>query len=167
MRHGVKGNQFARPTNQAKALYRSLVSEVIDHGRVQTTLAKAKAVVGMVDKVINIAKTDTVNNRRGLIKMLGTDKMGEKLFSEVAPRFGDRTSGYSRIIRTGQRFSDTAEMAILELVNVTDIESLPKQVSETVVEKENKKEEIKGKKEIASEKKEKSKAGKVKKTSKK
>lgn len=99
---------------------RNLVAEVIVRGRVETTRAKAKAVVGMIDRVINFAKKNTVSARREAVKVLGTDRIVDKLFSEVAPKFKNRSSGYSRIIRLGKRFSDTTDMVILELVELAE-----------------------------------------------
>lgn len=88
MRHRVFGNQLGRNTKQARALYKSLVAEVLKHSRIETTLAKAKAVRGEIDKAINASRENLT-----------------------------RKSGHSRIIRLGKRFSDTAEMVILELVD--------------------------------------------------
>lgn len=129
MKHKVFGNHLGRPTNQAKALVRNLVMEVVDHGRIETTLPKAKIVVGEIDRVINFAKKKTVAARREVVKILGGEnKIVEKLFSDFSSRFKDRNSGYTRIIRTGKRISDTAEMAILELVDF--VESAPAVVVE-------------------------------------
>ena len=116
MRHAVYGNQLGRNTNQAKALYRSLVSELLDHGRIETTVAKAKAVIPIIDKTINFAKKNTIAARREVVKILGSEKLLGKIFTEVAPKYSNRNSGYSRIIRLGNRFSDAAKLAILELV---------------------------------------------------
>lgn len=116
MRHRVFGNQLGRNTKQARALYRSLVSELLDHGKIETTLAKAKSVNGMVDRVINFAKKNTLSARREFVKVMGNDKLSNKVFSQVAPKLANRQSGYSRIIRLGKRFSDTTEKVILELV---------------------------------------------------
>lgn len=112
MRHKVFGNQLGRPTNQAKALYHNLVTEVLKRGRIKTTRAKAKAIQGEVDKMINWAKKGTLNTRRLMLKNLGTDSF----FDKFAQSYPDRKSGYSRIIRLGPRFSDAAEMVIIELL---------------------------------------------------
>ncbi len=117
MRHKVFGNQLGRNTKQARALYRSLVREILAHGRVETTLAKAKAVQGLVDKVINFSKKNTVSARREVQKILGGDNGLEKLFTQAQSQFATRTSGFSRIIRLGQRFSDATEKVIFELVD--------------------------------------------------
>ncbi len=116
MRHRLKGNQLGRPTNQAKALYKSLITELLEHGRIETTLAKAKAVVGLVDKLINSAKKNTVSARREVAKTLTNKPIIDKLFVEIAPGYPNRSSGYTRVMRLSRRFSDTAEMVLLELV---------------------------------------------------
>lgn len=101
-----------RDTNAAKGLYRSLLVAVLDHGKIQTTLSRAKAVQGDLDRLINWAKEGSVNARRLTVEDLGTDKF----FDKYTKAFTTRTSGYSRIVRLGQRMSDAAELAILELV---------------------------------------------------
>lgn len=121
MRHRVAGNHLGRRTNVARALYRSLISEVLEHGRITTTLAKAKAVQGEIDKLINLAKAGSVNARRLTVKTMTTDRFFDK-FSKSYP---ERKSGYSRIIRLGQRLSDTAEMVRLELLEVKPPETKP------------------------------------------
>ncbi|MBI3887914.1 50S ribosomal protein L17 [Candidatus Microgenomates bacterium] len=121
-------NHLGKRTNVAKALYRGLISEVFDHGRIETTLAKAKAVSGEIDKLINFAKQGTVNARRLTIKTLATDRY----FDKLSKTFQDRKSGYTRIIRLGQRLSDASEMVIFELVE--KIAEPVKEVAKTVEE---------------------------------
>lgn len=116
MRHRVHGNQLGRRTNTAKALYRSLVFALLSHGRIETSVPKAKAVRSLVDKIIALSKSDTPANRRRINSLLGTEQLSKMLFAEMGPRFASRTSGYTRIIKLGRRFSDQAEMAIFELV---------------------------------------------------
>lgn len=116
MRHGYFGNQLSRNKKGAQALYRSLLTELFDHGKIETTIAKAKAIVPTIDKVVNFAKKNTVSARREVTKIFGSEKILNKIFNDVAPRFTNRNSGYSRIIRLGERYSDSAKMAILELV---------------------------------------------------
>lgn len=117
MKHRIKHNQLARNTNQAKALYRGLIQSLIDKGRIETTQAKAKAVIGEIDHVINLVKENSVNSRRLLLKILGNDKMFDKMFAQITGKMDGRKSGYSRIIKLGRRGSDNAEMVILELVD--------------------------------------------------
>ena len=117
MKHAVKHNQLGRNTNQAKALYRGLIQSLIDKGRIETTQAKAKAVIGKIDHVINLVKENSVNSRRLLLKILGNDKMFGKMFAQITGKMDGRKSGYSRIIKLGKRGSDNAEMVLLELVD--------------------------------------------------
>lgn len=121
MRHKVFGNQLHRNTNKAKALYRSLVHEVFMHGRIETTLPKAKAVRATIDRVMTFAKKNSVSARREVVKILGGDDGLDRIFNEVAPKFSNRNSGYTRIIKLGQRFSDTAEKVYLELVEGIEV----------------------------------------------
>ena len=116
MKHRIKHNQLGRNTNQAKALYRGLATSLLSVGQVKTTLAKAKAVLPLVDNIINLAKKNDVNSRRLVIKSLGSDHLIDRIFNQISPAFGSRPSGYTRIIKLGQRLSDGAERAILELV---------------------------------------------------
>jgi len=115
MRHRIAGTKLSRRTNAVKGLYRGLVLELLKRGRIETTAPKAKAVVGMVDKVIGLGKVDSIHNRRQVIKILGGDQILKALFSEIAPRFQNRNSGYTRQIKLGKR-GDQAEMVIFELV---------------------------------------------------
>ncbi len=132
MRHRVFGNQLGRNTKQARALYRGLTREVLEHGRIETTRAKAKAIVGMVDKAIGLLKENSVTSRRLLIKLLGQEVTTTQSFT-------DRSSGYSRIIRLGKRSVDTADMVILELIEDVKKEVVPVKSEEPKVEKPVKK----------------------------
>lgn len=139
MKHRIKHNQLGRNTNQAKALYRGLIQSLIESGRIETTLAKAKAVIGDVDHVVTIAKRNDVNARRQLIKLLGSDFILEKLFLAVKSMNG-RNSGYTRIIRLENRGSDNAKLAILELVDQSSVPAIasPTPAAENKSESENK-----------------------------
>lgn len=116
MRHRVAGNKFGRRTNVVKGLYRSIAFELFEHGRIETTVAKAKAVRGMVDKLVILGKTDSPNNRRMIAKIMGHEHLLDRIYKEVSPALASRNSGFTRIIRTGKRTSDTADMGILEFV---------------------------------------------------
>ena len=117
-------------TNRAKALYRGLVGSVLEHGRITTTRAKAKAVQPAIDRVIGFGKRGDFNARREVAKILGTDRLTDLVFTKVAPTFSDRNSGYTRIISRRQRLSDAAQEVFLELVNYQ-----PKVKDEAVKEK--------------------------------
>jgi large subunit ribosomal protein L17 len=117
MRHQRKRHKLSRTASHRKALLRNLCKEVIDHERIQTTEAKAKAVRPEVEKLITLAKRGDLHARRQALSQLGQDKfVVYKLFEEVAPRYADRPGGYTRILKLGPRRSDATEMVLLELV---------------------------------------------------
>ena len=117
MRHQRNRYQLSRDASHRKALLRNLCKEVIDHERIQTTEAKAKAVRPEVEKLITLAKRGDLHARRQALSALGQDKfVVYKLFEEVAPRYADRPGGYTRILKLGPRRSDATEMVLLELV---------------------------------------------------
>jgi large subunit ribosomal protein L17 len=117
MRHQRKRHKLSRSPAHRKALLRNLCKEVIDHERIETTEAKAKAVKPEVEKLITLAKRGDLHARRQALSALGQDKfVVYKLFDEVAPRYADRPGGYTRILKLGPRRSDATEMVLLELV---------------------------------------------------
>ena len=117
MRHQRKRHKLSRSASHRKALLRNLCKEVIDHERIQTTEAKAKAVKPEVEKLITLAKRGDLHARRQALSALGQDKfVVYKLFEEVAPRYSQRPGGYTRILKLGPRRSDATEMVLLELV---------------------------------------------------
>ena len=117
MRHRKQRGKLSRSPSHRKALLRNLCKEVIDHERIKTTEAKAKAVKPEVEKLITLAKRGDLHARRQALSALGQDKfVVYKLFEEVAPRYADRPGGYTRILKLGPRRSDSTEMVFLELV---------------------------------------------------
>ena len=116
MRHRVSGFKLRRDPGSRKALLRGLVTSVIEQERVITTVAKAKAVKPLVDKMITLAKRDTLHARRQAAAFLETPAAVKKLFDKLGTRFGQRVGGYTRIVRLGWRKGDGAEQAMLELV---------------------------------------------------
>jgi large subunit ribosomal protein L17 len=114
MRHLKGGFKLRRNPEQRKALLRNLTASVIENNRIETTLAKAKAVKPIVEKMITIGKSGTLADKRNALAYLYKRKTVQILFDEVAPRFMDRKGGYTRIIKTDFRKGDGAEMAILE-----------------------------------------------------
>jgi large subunit ribosomal protein L17 len=117
MRHQRKRHKLSRTASHRKALLRNLCKEVIDHERIQTTEAKAKAVKPEVEKLITLAKRGDLHARRQALSALGQDKfVVYKLFEEVGPRYAARPGGYTRIMKLGPRRSDATEMVLLELV---------------------------------------------------
>ena len=116
MRHGVSGYKLKRDAGSRKALLKGLVTSVIEHERVITTVPKAKAVQPLVDKMITLAKRDTLHTRRQAAAFLETPAAVQKLFDKLGTRFGQRNGGYTRVVRLGFRKGDGAEQAMLELV---------------------------------------------------
>jgi large subunit ribosomal protein L17 len=116
MRHKVAGFKLRRDTSARKALLRGLVTSVIERERVITTVTKAKAAKPLVDKMITLAKRDTLHTRRQAASFLETPASVQKLFEKLGSRFGQRAGGYTRIVRLGWRKGDGAEQAMLELV---------------------------------------------------
>jgi large subunit ribosomal protein L17 len=117
MRHQRNRHKLSRDSAHRKALLMNLSKELIDHERIQTTTAKAKAVKPEVERLITLAKRGDLHARRQALSALGQDKfMVYKLFEEIAPRYAERPGGYTRILKLGPRKSDATEMALLELV---------------------------------------------------
>jgi large subunit ribosomal protein L17 len=116
MRHRVAGYKLKRDGSARKALLRGLVTSVIERERVITTVPKAKAVRPLVDRMITLGKEDTLNARREAARVLYTPSSVKKLFDTLATRFGQRSGGYTRIVRLGPRKGDGAEQAMIELV---------------------------------------------------
>jgi large subunit ribosomal protein L17 len=116
MRHRNAGNKLGRNTSHRRALLRNLTTSVIMEDRVETTLAKAKTVRPLVEKMITLGKKGDLHSRRQALSYLMTDKSVERLFETVAPRYGDRQGGYLRIIHTGFRKGDGGEKAFIELL---------------------------------------------------
>ena len=117
MRHGKQRNKVSRDSAHRKALFQNLSKELIEHERIRTTQAKAKAVKPEVEKLITLGKRADLHARRQALSKLGQDKFAvHKLFVEIAPRYQGREGGYTRIVKLGPRRSDAAEMVFLELV---------------------------------------------------
>ena len=116
MKHGVSGYKLKRDAGSRKALLKGLVTSVIEHERIVTTVPKAKAVKPLVEKMITLAKRDTLHARRQAAAFLETPAAVKKLFDKLGTRFGQRNGGYTRVVRLGWRKGDGAEQAMLELV---------------------------------------------------
>ena len=121
MRHHRVGKKLGRDAAHRKALYANLAGSLIEHGRVKTTVTKAKAVKPFVEQMISLGKRGDLHARRQALSELRSRDVVEKLFEEVAPRFADRPGGYSRIVKLGPRLGDAAEMAYLELVDYVPV----------------------------------------------
>jgi large subunit ribosomal protein L17 len=116
MKHKIGFNRLGRNAAHRKALHRNMVTSLFRFERIQTTIAKAKAVRKTVEKLITRARNDTVHNRRIVAKVISNKAIVAKLFKDIAPRFVDRAGGYTRILKLGKRSADAAEMVFLELV---------------------------------------------------
>jgi large subunit ribosomal protein L17 len=116
MRHKRSGYKLKRDAGSRKALLKGLVTSVIEHERIVTTVPKAKAAKPLVEKMITLAKRDTLHARRQAAAMLETPAALKKLFDKLGTRFGQRNGGYTRVVRLGWRKGDGAEQAMLELV---------------------------------------------------
>lgn len=117
MRHLKSGSKLGRNPWHRRATMRNLVTNLLQHGRITTTLTRAKAARPVAEKMITLGKRDTLQSRRQAAAYIMTAGVTQKLFSEIAPRFSDRPGGYTRIIPAGNRVGDGAKVAILELVN--------------------------------------------------
>lgn len=116
MRHRIGGFKLKRDPSARRALLRGLVTNVIEYERIITTVPKAKAARPLVDKMITLAKRDSLHARRQAAAFLNTPAAVKKLFDQLGTRFGQRAGGYTRIVRVGTRKGDGAEQAMLELV---------------------------------------------------
>ena len=108
--------KLGRPTDHRKAMLRAMVTFLIEKGRIETTVTRAKEVRSMTEKMITTAKQNNLHSKRQIFSFITKEDVAKKLFDEVAPKYLDRNGGYSRIIRIGPRRGDGAEMAIIELV---------------------------------------------------
>lgn len=116
MRHQVKRYQLRRNTAHRRALLRNLVTSLLEKERIRTTLAKAKAARPMAEKMITLAKENTLAARRRALAYIIKESVVQKLFDELGPRYKERPGGYTRIVKLGTRAGDGAQMAMLELL---------------------------------------------------
>ena len=121
MRHRKNGRQLGRQTKHRWALFRSLVTSLLDHERIETTEAKAKEIRGFTERMITLGKEGTLPARRRALGFLRSKAVVSKLFSDVAGRFKDRPGGYTRIIKTRRRIGDGGEMVAIELVSRPEV----------------------------------------------
>jgi large subunit ribosomal protein L17 len=116
MRHRVSGSKLGKQPAHRRAVLRNLVTNLVLHERIHTTIRRAKAARPIAEKMISLGKRDNLHARRQAAAFLQTPGATQKLFSELAPRFSDRAGGYTRIVRAGWRIGDGAELAILEFI---------------------------------------------------
>jgi large subunit ribosomal protein L17 len=117
MRHRRAGKKLGRDSAHRKALYSNLAGALIEHGRIKTTVAKAKAVKPFAEQMITLGKRGDLHARRLALAELRSQDVVHQLFADVAPRFADRPGGYTRIVKLGPRYGDAAEMVYLEFVD--------------------------------------------------
>jgi large subunit ribosomal protein L17 len=123
MRHKVSGKRLSRSTGNRKALRRTMVNQLFTHERIKTTRAKAQAIRGQAERLITLAKkgnaagdAQMVHARRLAAARMDDPEMVQKLFDDIAPRYEDRPGGYTRILKLGPRYGDSAEMVLIELI---------------------------------------------------
>ncbi|MBO4934848.1 MAG: 50S ribosomal protein L17 [Clostridia bacterium] len=108
--------KLGRPTDHRIAMMRGMVTALLEHGRIETTLYRAKELRSVADKMVTLGKKNTLHSRRQALAFITKEDVVSKLFNEIAPRYESRNGGYTRVIKTGPRRGDAAEMAIIELV---------------------------------------------------
>ncbi|WP_417359060.1 50S ribosomal protein L17 [Galbibacter sp.] len=121
MRHGKKFNHLGRKTAHRRAMLANMACSLIEHKRINTTLAKAKALKQFIEPLVTKSKEDTTHNRRIVFTKIRDKFAVTELFREVAPKVGDRPGGYTRIIKLGNRLGDNADMAMIELVDFNEV----------------------------------------------
>ena len=121
MRHGKKFNHLGRKTAHRKAMMANMACSLIEHKRITTTVAKAKALRGYVEPLVNRSKEDSTHSRRVCFRYLRDKHAVSELFTEVGPKVATREGGYTRIIRVGNRLGDNAEMCMIELVDFNEL----------------------------------------------
>ncbi len=114
-KHGYSGRHFGRKTGVRLAMYRNLVTSLLKHDKMVTTEAKAKEIKPMAEKMITLAKKGDLSSRRAALAFINEESTVQKLFSEVGPKYAQRTGGYTRTTRLGPRIGDGAEMVKIEL----------------------------------------------------
>lgn len=122
MRHKMQGRKFGRESDHRKLMLKNLVLSLVEHGRINTTQAKAKEIRSLAERVITYGKKGTVHHRRMAFKILNNKDMVKKVFDELAPKYADREGGYTRVLKNGFRKGDCAPMAIIEFVEGKAVE---------------------------------------------
>jgi len=131
MRHGKKVNHLGRQTAHRKAMLANMACSLIEHKRINTTVAKAKALKQFVEPLITKSKEDTTHNRRLVFSKLRQKESVTELFRDVAVKIADRPGGYTRIIKLGNRLGDNADMAMIEFVDYNEIYNADKAAKKT------------------------------------
>lgn len=108
--------KLGRPSDQRRAMLRAMTTYLLENGKIETTFYRAKEVQPVVEKMITLAKTNTLASRRKALSYVTKEDVVHKLFTEIGPKYADRNGGYTRVVRIGSRRGDAAEMAVIELV---------------------------------------------------
>ena len=138
MSHRRKGRKLNRTSSHRKAMFRNMVTDFLDKERIITTVAKAKELRPFAEKMITLGKRDNLHSRRRALSIIRRKSVVHKLFDSLAPRYADRNGGFTRIIRLGFRKGDTAEIAIIELVDREGEQDTPKKSKKAPSKKEPK-----------------------------
>jgi len=117
MRHKKLGRRFSRDSAHRQAMFSNMAASLIKHEQIVTTLAKAKDLRRVMDKYITLAKRGDLNSRRIAASRMGDEAMVKKLFDTLAPRYKDRSGGYTRVLKAGYRYGDSAPVAVIEFVD--------------------------------------------------
>jgi large subunit ribosomal protein L17 len=117
MRHGFRGRRFNRTTEHRRAMFANMAAALIKHEQIVTTLPKAKDLRPVVEKLVTLAKRGDLNSRRLAAARLRDESMVKKLFDVLGPRYGERSGGYTRVLKAGFRYGDNAPMAVIEFVD--------------------------------------------------
>ena len=117
MQHRIKGKKLNRSSSHRKALFKNMAQAIIKHEQIITTLPKAKTMKPIIDKLITLGKKGSLHARRQAFSQLRDNNMVSKLFGDLATRYAERQGGYSRVLKAGYRYGDSAAMAVLELVD--------------------------------------------------
>ena len=117
LRHKISGRQFGRASGPRRAMFRIMVTDLLRHGQIKTTVAKAKAIRPLTEKMVSLGKGGTLHDRREAAAFITDKSVVKAVFDEIAPRFEERNGGYTRITRLGVRAGDAAEMALIELID--------------------------------------------------
>jgi len=124
MKHRIKGKKLNRTSSHRKALFKNMAQAIIKHEQIVTTLPKAKTMKPIVDKLITLGKKGSLHARRQAFSKLRDEDMVAKLFGTLAPRYADRNGGYTRVLKAGYRYGDAAAMAVIELVDRDEDETV-------------------------------------------
>jgi large subunit ribosomal protein L17 len=117
MRHGMSGRKLNRTSSHRKAMFSNMVTALLKHEQIKTTLPKAKDLRPIAEKIISLGKSGTLHDRRRAFAILRDDAVVAKLFAVIGPRYKDRNGGYTRVLKAGFRYGDCAPMAVIELVD--------------------------------------------------